>query len=107
MASSLGIDEGVSATKVVHLRNLPQQCSPEDLIGLCSPFGKVVNLLCNVGPNKNQGFVEFGDISEAISMVSNYVSSSDPVKLHGRKIYVQLSDRPEIVVGRSKEISCS
>ncbi|WVZ15389.1 hypothetical protein V8G54_012955 [Vigna mungo] len=100
MASSLRIDETVPASKVVHFRNLPEQCSHEDLIELCSPFGKVVNLLCNVGPNKNQGFAEFEDINEAISMVSNYASSPDRVQLHGRYIYVQYSDRPEIVVTR-------
>ncbi|XP_022641962.1 polypyrimidine tract-binding protein homolog 1-like [Vigna radiata var. radiata] len=100
MASSLRIDETVPASKVVHFRNLPEQCSHEDLIELCSPFGKVVNLLCNVGPNKNQGFAEFADINEATSMVSNYASSPDRVQLHGRNIYVQYSDRPEIVVTR-------
>ncbi|KAK7365065.1 hypothetical protein VNO80_13843 [Phaseolus coccineus] len=99
-SSSLRIDETVPASKVVHLRNLPEQCSHEDLTELCNPFGKVVNLLCNVGPNKNQGFAEFEDINDAISMVSKYASSSDPVQLHGRNIYVQYSDRPEIVVSR-------
>jgi len=33
-------------------------------------------------------------------MVSNYASSPDPVQLHGRNIYIQYSDRPEIVVTR-------
>ncbi|XP_047162773.1 polypyrimidine tract-binding protein homolog 1-like [Vigna umbellata] len=100
MASSLRINETVSASKVVHFRNLPEQCSHEDLIELCSPFGKVVNLLCNVGPNKNQGFAEFANINEAISMVSNYALSPDRVQLHGKNIYVQYSDRPEIIVTR-------
>ncbi|KAG2384051.1 Polypyrimidine tract-binding protein-like protein [Vigna angularis] len=100
MASSHRNNETVSASKVVHFRNLPEQCSHEDLIELCNPFGKVVNLLCNVGPNKNQGFAEFANINEAISMVSNYVLSPDRVQLHGKNIYVQYSDRPEIIVTR-------
>ncbi|KAL9323467.1 hypothetical protein ACSQ67_008324 [Phaseolus vulgaris] len=98
--SSLRIDETVPPSKVVHFRNLPEQCSHEDLTELCNPFGKVVNLLCNVGPNKNQGFAEFEDLNDAISMVSNYASSPDPVEIHGRNIYVQYSDRPEIVISR-------
>jgi len=39
-------------------------------------------------------------MNEAISMVSKYASSSDPVQLHGRNIYIQYSDRLEIVVSR-------
>jgi len=40
------------------------------------------------------------DLNDAISMVSNYASSPDPVEIHGRNIYVQYSDRPEIVISR-------
>ncbi|RZB80598.1 polypyrimidine tract-binding protein homolog 1-like [Glycine soja] len=108
MACSLRIDEGVSAqtekqftvpSKVVHFRNLPKQCSEEELIKLCSPFGKVVNIMSGVGPNRNQGFVEFEDINEANSIVSYYLSSN-PVQLRGKTIYVQYSERPELVINK-------
>jgi polypyrimidine tract-binding protein 2 len=46
-------------SKVLHLRNLPWECTEEELIELCKPFGKIVNTKCNVGANRNQAFVEF------------------------------------------------
>ncbi|KNA10750.1 hypothetical protein SOVF_141470 isoform B, partial [Spinacia oleracea] len=46
-------------SKVLHLRNLPWECTKEELIELGKPFGKVVNTKCNVGANKNQAFIEF------------------------------------------------
>ncbi|TKY50250.1 Polypyrimidine tract-binding protein-like 1 [Spatholobus suberectus] len=111
MAHSLKIDEGVFAltekqcqstvlSKVVHFRSLPKECSDEELIHLCSPFGQVVNHMCHVGPKKNQGFVEFVDINKALAMVSFYASSSYPAQIQGKIIYVQHSDRDEIVVNK-------
>ena len=46
-------------SKVLHLRNLPWECTEEELIELGKPFGKVVNTKCNVGANRNQAFIEF------------------------------------------------
>lgn len=46
-------------SKVLHLRNLPWECTEEELIELGNPFGKVVNTKCNVGSNRNQAFIEF------------------------------------------------
>lgn len=46
-------------SKVLHLRNLPWECTEEELVELGKPFGKVVNTKCNVGPNRNQAFIEF------------------------------------------------
>lgn len=46
-------------SKVLHLRNLPWECTDDELVHLCSPFGKIVNTKCNVGANRNQAFVEF------------------------------------------------
>ena len=55
-------------SKVLHLRNLPWECSEEELIEICRPFGRIVNTKCNVGANRNQAFVEF----------VSHVSSRDP-----------------------------
>lgn len=49
-------------SKVLHLRNLPWECTEEELVELCKPFGKIVNTKCNVGANRNQAFVEFVSI---------------------------------------------
>ncbi|CAN1322464.1 Polypyrimidine tract-binding protein homolog 1 [Linum perenne] len=84
-------------SKVLHLRNLPWECSEEELVELCKPFGKIVNTKSNVGANRNQAFVEFADPNQAIQMVSYYASSSDPAQVRGKAVYIQYSNRHEIV----------
>ncbi|GLT36192.1 hypothetical protein SLA2020_105860 [Shorea laevis] len=84
-------------SKVLHLRNLPWECSEEELIDLCKPFGKIVNTKCNVGANRNQAFVEFADLNQAIQMVSYYASSLEPAQVRGKTVYIQYSNRHEIV----------
>ncbi|XP_057948009.1 polypyrimidine tract-binding protein homolog 1 isoform X1 [Malania oleifera] len=88
-------------SKVLHLRNLPWECTEEELIELCKPFGRIVNTKCNVGANRNQAFVEFVDLNQAISMVSYYASSSDPAQVRGKTVYIQYSNRHEIVNNKS------
>ncbi|XP_028780493.1 polypyrimidine tract-binding protein homolog 1 isoform X1 [Neltuma alba] len=88
-------------SKVLHLRNLPWECSEEELKELCKPFGKIVNTKCNVGANRNQAFVEFADLNQAISMVSYYASSSEPAQVRGKTVYIQYSNRHEIVNNKS------
>ncbi|OWM75560.1 polypyrimidine tract-binding protein homolog 2 [Punica granatum] len=84
-------------SKVLHLRNLPWECTEEELIELGKPFGKVVNTKCNVGANKNQAFIEFADLNQAIAMISYYASSSEPAQVRGKTVYLQYSNRQEIV----------
>ncbi|KAI4307139.1 hypothetical protein L6164_030358 [Bauhinia variegata] len=67
-------------SKVLHLRNLPWECTEEELIELGKPFGKVVNTKSNVGANRNQAFIEFADLNQAIAMISYYASSSEPAQ---------------------------
>ncbi|KAL5722870.1 hypothetical protein ACHQM5_006333 [Ranunculus cassubicifolius] len=88
-------------SKVLHLRNLPWECTEEELVELCKPFGKIVNTKCNVGANRNQAFVEFVDQNQAISMVSYYASSSEPAQVRGKTVYIQYSNRQEIVNNKS------
>jgi len=61
-------------SKVLHLRNLPWECTEEELIELGKPFGKVVNTKCNVGANRNQAFIEFVSVTSFI-FKSLFVSS--------------------------------
>ncbi|RZC70843.1 hypothetical protein C5167_034009 [Papaver somniferum] len=84
-------------SKVLHLRNLPWECTEEELIELGKPFGKVINTKCNVGANRNQAFIEFADQNQAISMISYYASSSEPAQVRGKTVYLQYSNRQEIV----------
>ncbi|XP_048636258.1 polypyrimidine tract-binding protein homolog 1 isoform X2 [Brassica napus] len=88
-------------SKVVHLRNLPWECVEEELIDLCKRFGKIVNTKTNVGANRNQAFVEFAELNQAISMVSYYASSSEPAQIRGKTVYIQYSNRHEIVNNQS------
>ncbi|KAK6129261.1 hypothetical protein DH2020_036970 [Rehmannia glutinosa] len=88
-------------SKVLHLRNLPWECIEEELVELCKPFGKIVNTKCNVGANRNQAFVEFVDLNQAINMVSYYASSSEPAQIRGKTVYIQYSNRHEIVNNKS------
>lgn len=88
-------------SKVIHLRNLPWDCSEEELTQLCEPFGQVVNTKCNVGANRNQAFVEFVEVNQAINMVSYYASSMEPAQVRGKTVYIQYSNRHEIVNNKS------
>ena len=58
-------------SKVIHVRNLPWECTDEELAELGSPFGKVVNTKCNVGANRNQAFIEFVSISSRFLVPSS------------------------------------
>ncbi|KAL7146182.1 hypothetical protein ABFS83_06G023800 [Erythranthe nasuta] len=84
-------------SKVLHLRNLPWECTEEELIELGKPFGKVVNTKCNVGANRNQAFIELAELNQAIAMISYYASSSEPAQVRGKSVYLQYSNRQEIV----------
>ncbi|KAL5999050.1 hypothetical protein ACLOJK_010000 [Asimina triloba] len=83
-------------SKVLHLRNLPWECIEEELIELGKPFGKIVNTKCNVGANRNQAFIEFEDLNQAIAMISYYASSLEPAQVRGKTVYLQYSNRQEI-----------
>ncbi|KAJ3705769.1 hypothetical protein LUZ61_009474 [Rhynchospora tenuis] len=83
-------------SKVLHLRNMPWECTEEEVLPLCRPFGKVVNTMLNVGANRNQGFVEFAELNQAIQMVTYFASSSEPAQIRGKTVYIQYSNRQEI-----------
>ncbi|KAI4363658.1 hypothetical protein MLD38_019848 [Melastoma candidum] len=84
-------------SKVLHLRNLPWECTEEELVDLGKPFGNVIRTKSNVGANKNQAFIEFADLNQAIAMISYYASSSEPAQVRGKTVYLQYSNRQEIV----------
>jgi RNA recognition motif. (a.k.a. RRM, RBD, or RNP domain) len=58
-------------------------CLLQELVELASPFGQIVQSKLNVGPNRNQAFIEFTDVSLAIQMVNFFASSSEPAKVGG------------------------
>ncbi|KAF9626239.1 hypothetical protein IFM89_031366, partial [Coptis chinensis] len=84
-------------TSVISRGSVPKK----NWLSLCKPFGKIVNTKCNVGANRNQAFVEFVDLNQAIQMVSYYASSSEPAQVRGKTVYIQYSNRQEIVNNKS------
>ena len=58
-------------SKVLHLRNLPWECTEEELVELCKPFGRIVNTKSGVGANRNQAFVAI-----LIRRASSFMGSS-------------------------------
>ncbi|XP_071057668.1 polypyrimidine tract-binding protein 2 isoform X1 [Onthophagus taurus] len=79
-------------SRVIHIRNIPNEVTEAEIIHLGIPFGRVTNVLVLKG--KNQAFLEMGDETSATSMV-NYFSSCMP-QLRGRAVYVQYSNHKEL-----------
>ena len=79
-------------TKVVYVRNLSEDIKENDVIELCSPFGKVCDVL--LMSEKGHGFVEFEDRSNAVACVKHYCSH--PLLLNGQNVEFAFSGRSEI-----------
>jgi polypyrimidine tract-binding protein 1 len=60
----------MTPSRVIHARNLPSDCTENDLYVLATPFGSVVNVLLLKG--KNQAFVQMSDIVYATALVEFY-----------------------------------
>ncbi|XP_034131229.1 polypyrimidine tract-binding protein 1 isoform X1 [Drosophila guanche] len=85
------------ASKVIHLRNIPNESGESDVIALGVPFGRVTNVLVLKG--KNQAFIEMADEMAATSMVSCY--TVNPPQMRGRMVYVQFSNHRELKTDQS------
>lgn len=79
-------------SRVIHIRNIPNDVTEAEIIHLGIPFGRVTNVLVLKG--KNQAFLEMGDETSATTMV-NYFSSCI-AQLRGRAVYVQYSNHKEL-----------
>ncbi|XP_071442766.1 polypyrimidine tract-binding protein 1 isoform X1 [Hetaerina americana] len=91
---SLGVlGEGVGKpSKVIHIRNIPNEITEAEIIHLGIPFGRVTNVLVLKG--KNQAFLEMADESAASSMVAYFTNCV--AQLRGRAVYVQFSNHREL-----------
>jgi len=89
----------MAASKVLHVRSLAEGATREELSALAEPFGTVSNVVVNVGPNRNQAFVEFADINSAAAMVEHFKASGgvETAMVRGKPCYVQYSNRQSIV----------
>ena len=77
--SSLAVMEG-APSKVLHIRNLPEECTEMDLRSLSAQFGIVVRVLFL--SRKQQAFVEFSTVEEAALMLAT--SQAQPIRLGTR-----------------------
>ena len=66
---------------MLHIRNLPYETTDEELRELAAPFGQLVQTKLNVGTNRNQAFIEFPDMQQAIQMASYFQNSAEPAKV--------------------------
>lgn len=79
-------------SRVIHIRNIPNEVSETEIIHLGLPFGRVTNVLVLKG--KNQAFLEMADENAAATMVTYYASGI--AQLRGRAVYVQFSNHREL-----------
>ncbi|NXW24734.1 PTBP3 protein, partial [Circaetus pectoralis] len=81
-----------SASRVLHLGQIPSDATEADVISLGVPFGTVTNLLMLKG--KNQAFLEMASEEAAVTMV-NYYTAARPY-LCSRPVYIQYSNYREL-----------
>lgn len=79
-------------SRVIHIRNIPNEVTEAEVIHLGLPFGRVTNVLVLKG--KNQAFLEMADENAAATMVTYYASGL--AQLRGRAVYVQFSNHREL-----------
>ncbi|EGC31389.1 hypothetical protein DICPUDRAFT_82723 [Dictyostelium purpureum] len=79
-------------SKVVHLRNLPPDCTEQEIISLIEPFGAIENMIIIKG--KSQALVQMVEISSAISFIQYYTTVQGSIR--SKTIYTQFSNRKEI-----------
>lgn len=79
-------------SRVIHIRNIPNETTEAEIIQLGIPFGRVTNVLVLKG--KNQAFLEMADESAAVAMVACFTGCM--AQLRGRAVYVQFSNHREL-----------
>ena len=67
-------------SKVLHLRNLPEECTELDIHTVSCPFGLIRQVLFL--SRKQQAFVEFSTVEEATSMLVS--SKAQPIRIGTR-----------------------
>ncbi|XP_058118422.1 polypyrimidine tract-binding protein 3 isoform X6 [Anopheles ziemanni] len=96
------IGMGITKTsRVVHIRNIPNEVSEVEIMQLGMPFGRVTNVLVLKG--KNQAFIEMMDENAASQMVTAFHAT--PPFLRGRTVYVQYSNHRELKIDQNHAIA--
>ncbi|EFJ22438.1 hypothetical protein SELMODRAFT_173175 [Selaginella moellendorffii] len=79
-------------SKVLHVRNVGQEITESDLLGLVQPFGSVSKMV--LLRTKNQALLQMQDVNAAISAMQYYTSVQPSVR--GRNVYIQFSSHQEL-----------
>lgn len=90
-------------SRVIHIRNIPNESSEAEVIQLGVPFGRVTNVLVLKG--KNQAFLEMADEVSAAAMVACF--NNNPPQVRGRTVYVQFSNHRELKTDQSHSVAVS
>lgn len=90
-------------SRVIHIRNIPNDSSESEVIQLGLPFGRVTNVLVLKG--KNQAFLEMADEVCAAAMVACF--NTNPPQVRGRTVYVQFSNHRELKIDQSHSVIVS
>jgi len=92
-AKRIKVETKVGApSKVIHIRNIPNDVTEAEIIHLGIPFGRVSNVLVLKG--KNQAFLEMEDESAAVAMVNYFTNCV--AQLRDRSVYVQFSTHTKL-----------
>ena len=78
----------ITPSKVIHIRNIPNDVTEAEIIHLGIPFGRVTNVLVLKG--KNQAFLEMEEEPSAVAMVNYFTNCV--AQLRERSVYVQFSN---------------
>lgn len=79
-------------SKVIHIRNIPNDVTEAEIIHLGIPFGRVTNVLVLKG--KNQAFLEMEEEPAAVAMVNYFTNCT--AQLRDRSVYVQFSTHTKL-----------
>jgi hnRNP-L/PTB/hephaestus splicing factor len=94
-SSSVLADGGqAKISRVVHLRNIPDDMTELELLHFCAPFGRLSNYLMLKG--KNQAFVEYESEAGAQQLVN--VAAQCPMSIRGRTMFCQYSLHQQLKV---------
>ncbi|XP_037029060.1 polypyrimidine tract-binding protein 1 isoform X3 [Bradysia coprophila] len=88
-------------SRVIHIRNIPNESSETEVIQLGVSFGRVTNVLVLKG--KNQAFLEMADEVSAAAIVACF--NNNPPQVRGRTVYVQFSNHRELKTDQSHSVA--
>ncbi|GMJ02221.1 polypyrimidine tract-binding protein 3 [Hibiscus trionum] len=82
------------ASKVIHVRNVGNEITENDLLQLFQPFGSITKLVMLNA--KNQALLQMQDVPSATNAVQFYTNVQPSIR--GRNVYVQFSSHQELTI---------